>query len=188
MKQIIATVFGIALLKKGPQDLPANINTLKMVIAAMIFVNVVSLSMVGALSSIVSSIFEMIIVAGAVYMLLSLKEMKPRFVQTISAIFGVNTLLSFLLLVLTFVIPDHSIGEDMNKLMADMQNTDGSSAPQALSAFTYFFAGIGIWIFVINAHIIKNAIGCSFGKGLLWALMLSFVVLFSAILLMPVAA
>lgn len=184
IKQLIGTVFGITLLKKGPQDLPANIDTLKIIVGAMILVNVVSLSMVGALSSIVSSIFEMGVVAGGIYMLLSIKEMKPRFVQTISAIFGVNTLLSFMLLIFSFVIPEHTIAEDMNKLMNDMQGSD--SAPQALSAFTYFFAGIGIWVFVVNAHIIKNAIGCSFPKGLLWALLLSFVVLFSAMLMAPV--
>jgi hypothetical protein len=88
----------IALWRRGPQDLPASPFLLALLTATYAGVSFVQVRLFGwsFLSTAVLVVIDVAMMSGWVWVLLSFFRKKPRYFQTLSAIFGVSTLLGIL--------------------------------------------------------------------------------------------
>ncbi len=88
----------IALWRKGPQDLPASSFLLAMLTAIYAAVSLVQVKLFGwsMFSTAVLVAIDVAMMGAWVWVLLTFFRKKPRYVQTLSAIFGVSTLLGIL--------------------------------------------------------------------------------------------
>ena len=95
MSSLFRVLLDIALWRKGPQDLPASAFLLAMLTALYVAVSLVQVHLFGwgLLSTVVLVVIDAAMMSAWVWMLLSLFKKKPRYLQTLSAIFGVSTLL-----------------------------------------------------------------------------------------------
>jgi len=151
MLTIIRAFLDIALLRLGPEDLPASGFLLG---AALVVYTVVQIPLTWIVFQVPQSVMitllvDVVLLVGGLWVLLRLTGFPSRFGQTLTALLGTGALLS--VLSLPFNIWSASV--------AGM-----AQRPAAPSAA---ILAIVLWSFVINGHILGRAISRSFAIGLL---------------------
>jgi hypothetical protein len=105
MLQLIRLFFDISLWRKGPQDVPAS--PVVLVLAVIFYLGVSALQLIASDQDqwrfLVGLIVDPLLIGGWIWLVLAIFGRRPRFEQTVTAIFGTYALLSVLLLVLQVI-------------------------------------------------------------------------------------
>ena len=147
MFDIIKLVFDICLFKKGPQDLPYSKWLLQLLLVVYVSIRVLMLSIHFAwLDVLLQVIVEIVLVAGFIWMMLSVARKQGRFYQVVCAVLGTDALISF------FSLPG----------IATLETGQGG-----LLVFLVMLVLI-VWHWTVTGHIISNALEkpLSFSLGL----------------------
>jgi len=150
MGKIIEAFWNICRFKIGPQDLPASSFLMLVSMLAYIVMSVlVGLMDLKPVSAVLSGILDVALVAAMTQLLLWIKEMGGRFMQTFTALMGTGAILG--LVALPLLIIQMQLGEQ--------------------SAFlpSVFIIALTIWNLAIVGHILRHAISAPFFVGVLLA-------------------
>ena len=94
MLPLVKAFLDIALLRRGPQDLPASPLLLYLALAAVLVSYVLAISPLHLLpQSLMRAVVDIGFIAAFVYLLLSVAGRRVRFAQTITALFGAGAVL-----------------------------------------------------------------------------------------------
>lgn len=149
MLQFLDTIWRIALLRAGPQDLPGGGAAPAISIVAYTAIVVISGladNRASGFSDLFISIAVPLMAAGSI---LGLRRVMPRFNQTVAALFGTGALISLLNL----------------PLWASTQTP--LPAPLVMLALIALF-----WSLAVDGHVWRNALNCSFAGGLTVAVLI----------------
>lgn len=155
MKLWLETIWAIALLRAGPQDLPTGSSSLVLAIAMYSGIVVIS-GLTDARSAGFTDLFVSVIVPlVAAASILGVRGLAPRFGQTVAALFGTGALISLVNLPLWFSVQTPI------------------PAPLVVLALVAL-----AWSLAVDGHIWRNALGCSFAGGLMVAVLILFLQMF----------
>lgn len=146
MYQLIVLFFEIAILRKGPQDVPTSRFLLYLLLPIYVVVNILILSLNGDWSTALLQItVEFLLIVGFSWPLLYFEGKPTRFRQTLCALIGSDTLISF------FAIP----------AIASLNTQANVLASLALLALL-------AWHWLVMGHVFRHALDRSlfFGLGL----------------------
>ena len=148
LRALFGSVVDIILFRRGPENLPASQTLLAIVVALSLLVSV-AMSTVTTLPT--SDVLLGGIVGGAVMLLwfrvaLSVVNKLERFLQTMTAIFGVNTLFQPVLVPLTAALLPYFEKADANV-----------PTPAALFLIWLF---VGLWGSIVVVRIVRAAFEC----------------------------
>ena len=153
MRALFELFLDICLLRKGPQDMPASPMLLQLTLLSYGISGIlIPLLDVSLTLSLLLTGLDLALLTSLAYGLLALRDYRPRFVQTLTALLGTGTLLQLLALPLLFLLK---------------QETVDASAPAWL---VLLWLGLFIWGIVIMAHILRHALSTSLGVGVLYSL------------------
>lgn len=151
MLRFLETLWRIALLRAGPQDLPSGGAAPTVSITMYICVVVISGladDRAAGFSDLFVSIVVPLLAAGSI---LGLRRATMRFNQTVAALFGTGALISLINIPLWF------------------------SAQTPLPAPLVVLALIALfWSLAVDGHVWRNALDCSFAGGLMVAVLILF--------------
>lgn len=157
MKQLILFFWEICLLKKGPQDLPTSRFLLNITMALYFFTGVLygvyNKAFLISLAQVTMDIFIFIVFLK---MILSLSNYSSRFIQTVTAIFGISAVFTMLGLPLMYL---------RDTLLNDA----------LLLLVSYLFLAIIIWNIVVIGHIFRHALSITLFVGVLMGLLYVFI-------------
>ncbi len=146
MYQLIVLFFEIAILRKGPQDVPPSPWMLRLILPVYIAVNLLILQLNGEWpTAILQIVIDFLLLVGFSWPLLYFAGKPARFRQTLCALLGTDTVISF------FAIPAvASLNSQTNDL-----------------AFFAMLALMG-WHWLVSGHIFRHALDrpLFFGLGL----------------------
>jgi len=151
MLRFLETIWRIALLRAGPQDLPGGVAAPTISIALYTCIVVISGladERTAGFSDLFVSIVVPLIAAGSI---LGLRRATARFNQTVAALFGTGALISLVNLPLWFSTPP-------------------LPAPLVMLALVALF-----WSLAVDGHIWRSALNCPFAGGLTIAVLILFV-------------
>lgn len=145
MSDILRFFVLLARLKQAPQDLPASNLLLMMCLLANVLVGVAGGS--GYFGSpwlaLLANMLDVTVMAGMVWLLLSVNQHQARFVQTITALYGLGALYGLLML----------LAEGL---------TLGSSGPGA----GLMLLVVLVWAHVAMGHVLRHALNKSLAAGI----------------------
>ena len=157
---VLQTFFYLGLLQAKPQDVPFSYQLLGITAITSVACYILALQpaspelnrILGEQDSITMiAIAEHGFFAAAVWAILKLRGHGARFVQAITAIFGVSTIIRFLMWVISSILGvDH---EAKGITLAGMS-----------------VVGLSLWILVVYAHIFKETLETRFGVGVLFTI------------------
>ncbi len=150
MLDLITRLFGILLLRSGPQDLPANRTAMLASIVLYLIITAINLaSGEGHPRPLLVMALAVALPLILVRIVLNLRQRTARWQQTLAALFGTSALLSILTLPLTLAA------------------STGPSPTLGLLLLVGFF-----WSLAVDAHIWRHALDVAFSTGLLVAVIL----------------
>lgn len=153
-------LFDLALLKAKPQDVPFSYQLLALTAVTSIVAYILALEpatpelarVLGTQNSIVAmSLAEHGFFALTVWVILKLRGHAERFVQAMTAMFGVSTLIRFIIW-----------------LVVGLLAADRESAGAGLAGMLVF--GLSLWIWVVYAHVFRETLETRFGTGMLYTI------------------
>lgn len=156
----IKTFFDVTLLQAKPQDVPFSYSLLSITAITSIISYILALEPVGSevtkvlgkqLSITPLAVAEHIFFAATVWMILRLRRHTERFVQMLTAMFGVSTIMQLVMWPVT-------------GWLLQNQGTPGANLP----AFLIF--ALRIWILIVYANIFKETLETRFGVGVLFTI------------------
>lgn len=143
---LIRLFLDIALFNKGPQDGPESRLLLLLAVLGNFAVGLgLSLMEIDWVDAVAQSVVGIALLAGFLWGALSLSSKRPRFLQTATAAFGCDTLISAL------AVP----------LLVSMQ-----LIPEAIGLASIFLAFLLFWQVAVVAHILRHALSIPFISGL----------------------
>lgn len=152
--QLLMTLVGVLRLQNGPQDLPGTSGALAATIVVSFALSLIALGIMGndnpALQIAVAAGFTLLFVGVA----LQLRRMGNRFMQTATALFGTDALLTLIALPAT----------------AGLDRTAEEISPLA----AVWLLGVLFWTLVVVGHILRNALDLPLIGGVLAALLYLF--------------
>lgn len=163
MLVIINFFIELAFLRRAPQELPASSVLFGVVLAAAAFSGLL-LAMtagVGVGSGLAQSLLDLALMLGALYAALRLLALRPRFLQTATALLGTDTLITLL--------AQLPVG------LARPENAESGLLALAGLLFLLLVA----WSVLVSGHILRHAFGITLLQGAAIAIgfdLLSFVV------------
>lgn len=142
-------LLNICLLRAAPQDLPCSWELLGLTLVASLGLAYAAMQAYGPTPNpMLALLADLLFTLGFIYGILAFRGLKIRFIQTASAIFGTDAIIT---LVALPVIHAASIGATQD-------------------AFTLFaMASIGIWSLVVLSHILRHALSLPLPGGILVA-------------------
>lgn len=152
--QVLLNLFlDICLLRKGPQDVPASYALLKLVLVLYILSGLVQLLLLSTPErAALLLLLDVVLLAGLLYVLLSVYGLGQRWLQTLTALAGAGVILNVLALPLAV-------------WLGRAQEADsGTGLP-----FLLWF-GLLIWSIVIMTHVLQQALSSSRAVGMVCAL------------------
>lgn len=160
MTDYFKKIIGLCIFKTKPQDLPLGREWIIIPAVLLLLLNLLTPNLsvggkeVSSMSSLLNTLAQLVIEAGVVYLLLKMIKHTERWQQTITALFGVFTIFSLAVIPMTI------------KLASETDLT-----PESIAQHPVFLpvAFLGFWNLLTNAHILRNAMSCSFPKGVLLA-------------------
>ena len=156
----LKTLFDITLLQAKPQDIPFSLPLLAITAVTSIISYILALEPVGSevtrvLGKQVSitplAIAEHIFFAATVWVILRFRQHAERFVQMLTAMFGVSTIMQLVMWPVT-------------GWLLQKQGTADANLP----AFLIF--ALRIWILIVYANIFKETLETRFGVGVLFTI------------------
>jgi hypothetical protein len=161
----------ICLLRAGPQALPASSLLLLLTALAGLLSGalVIVSSFAGMGVALGAQVLDLLLIAGLLRVVLAMKGLQARFLQTASALFGCGVVINLATMPV--------------QLMADQQ--DSGSLSGDLGVVLYLF--LLLWALVVVAHILRHALEIRFVAGLLLSLGYFLIVNWLVQLIFPVA-
>jgi hypothetical protein len=155
MYPLIVLFFNITLLRKGPQDVPASVWVIRLVLPAYIAINILILLLSEeSATAFLQIAVDFLMMVAFIWPLLYFSAKTARFSQTLCAFLGTDAVISF------FAIPAVSAL---------------SAQPSGFAIFMMFI--LMIWHWLVSGHILRHALDkpLFFGLGLalLYKLILS---------------
>ncbi len=150
----------ISLLKAKPQDIPYSYHLFAITAVTSIASYILALKpatpelarILGTQNSIVvMSIAEHAFFALTVWVILKIRGYSGRFVQAMTAMFGVSTIIRILVW-----------------LVVSLLAADKESSGSGLAGMLVF--GLSLWIWVVYAHVFRETLETRFGNGLLYTI------------------
>jgi hypothetical protein len=176
MYQFFLVLRDICQLRRGPQDLPYSLQLLLVICAATLLLQlVVALGFGIGGDTFIAGVSGLLLNLGVLYLLLSLRGLGSRFVQTAMAWLGSAFFFMLLLLPVEFLIVDPS------KPPAQPTPLQGLLVLAALAILA--------WKLVVDAHILRHSLNLTFFGGMAVAV-LWFVIAYTLLILIsnPMAA
>lgn len=157
MRALFDLFLDICLFRKGPQDVPASAVLLKVCLLAYALSGfvVLRLSTPSAIA-IPQILLDLALLAGLLYLVLSLRRYPQRFPQTLSALTGVGVLMALLALPLMVWIV--------------RQSPDGDAVLPSM-----LLLGLMSWSIAIMAHILRHALNIPLWIGAVYAMSYTFI-------------
>ncbi len=165
--KVIKVFFDISLLQAKPQDVPFSYPLLVMTVAASIASYILAIGELAQLfgkdiSVAPITVAEHLIFAGTVWAILRFHNHSERFVQTVTAMFGVNTMVQLVMWPITGWLM---------KSAADLSALGTEQAPPPEAGMPLFLMlSLLIWILIVYGHIFKETLETRFGAGLLYTI------------------
>ena len=157
MQSLFTVVRDICLLRRGPQDLPYSTRLLAGICIASVALQLIIAQILGIQgNTIAASLFGLGFTLGVLYVLLSLRGVRSRFVQAASALLACALLFSVLSLPIAL-------------LSGGKPPTPENVTPLQL-LLGLVSLPIVIWKIVIDAHILRNSLNLPFFAGLVIAI------------------
>lgn len=163
LTQLLRVTLDLLLLRRGPQELPSDwglLGGLGFVYCSLTFTQVRLVADTGA------ALGQAILAAGLLvlfaHLILRWRGVPERFVQTLTALFAVGTVLTLLMLG-----PTTALAPFLESL-AEAENPEAVAQPPGLVLLAY--AVIGIWGLVAFGHIYRHALSVNLGLGVATAL------------------
>jgi len=153
-------LFDISLLRAKPQDISFSYQLLVITTITSIVSYILALEpaspelarILGKQNSItVMSLAEHAFFAATVWVILKIRGVSGRFVQAMTAMFGVSTIIRILVWVVMGLLAD---------------NLESSGA--GLVGLLVF--GLSLWIWIVYAHIFRETLDARFGTGMLFTI------------------
>lgn len=152
MRALFDLFLDICLFRKGPQDVPASAALLKVCALAYALSGFVVLRLSTPTSiAIPQVLLDLALLAGLLYLVLSLRRYPQRFGQTLSALTGVGVLMALLALPLMVWIVQ--------------QGPDGDTVLPSM-----LLLGLMGWSIAIMAHILRHALNIPLWIGTVYAI------------------
>ncbi len=149
-KTLLRIFVDLCLIKKGPKDVPESAVLLKMVFFIYFLSGTLLLSSsIGLIDAIIQSFLETVLVGLFMYVLVSFFQVKNRFNQAVTAIYGSGALMTLLSVPYIFW----------------MDGLVKNENPIGVIGLVVFF--IVIWGFIVMANIIRETVQKSFSISLL---------------------
>ena len=153
MRAILNPFIQICLLRQGPQDLPTSGILLAIALTAHTVMSIVwSNISQAAINAVLSGLLDTLMLVGLSTALLYAQRRKARVVQTLTALAGTGTIITFLAL----------------PVSGWLQNVDQSAGKGGLAMIVLFL--LMVWSLVVVAHIFRHALSIPFFFGLMLAL------------------
>jgi hypothetical protein len=157
MTDLVARLFGVVMLRLGPQDLPAG--TMPLTLAMLLYLLVTSVAMgVGQPPEqpVLVLMLAMLLPLILVRIVLALRRLPERWPQTVTALFGSSAILT------AISLPLAAAG--------------GEGEPSMFTAMASL--AVFVWSFAVDAHIWRHALNATYAAGLAVAVVLFAVTLF----------
>ncbi len=137
-------------LKVGPQDLPASSALLAVLVILAVLIGTINgvEFLGGAISSLMLNMLDAALFGALIGITLQLSGKSSRFLQTASALFGLNAIFALALL-----------------LLDQLLQTLGSNAGGAILQLAVL-----IWLQVVSGHVLRHALEIRLGAGIMVAL------------------
>ncbi len=139
----------IALLRRGPQDLPYSPTLLALAVAASTIGSV--LAQGANRLPLLSLALIVAYTAAFLHGVLQMRQLTARFLQTATAVFGTDAIITLAALPVLGAL-------------------GGPDAGQPGSGVVLAYLALVGWNVAVLAHILRHALDTSFGKGALWAI------------------
>lgn len=159
LSQFARVSIDMLLLRRGPQDMPSDWRLLVGLGVAYCSLAFAQMSLVApAGPAIFQAVLATTLLAAYVNAVLRLRETPDRFVQTLSALFAIGSVLTLLILGPTSALAPF--------LHAMAENSDAQTAPQppAIALFAYML--VGVWNLVVFGHIYRHALEVRLWMGI----------------------
>ncbi len=161
--QTVRVTVDMLLLRRGPQDLPADwslLGALAVVYFSTAFAQVRTAA--ETVPALLQALLATVLLAVYVRAVLQMRGLLPRYVQTLSGLFAVGIVMTLLMLG-----PTAALAPFLESL-AQASEPEQVPQPPALVLLAYFV--IGVWALVAFGHIYRHALDVSLGVGVLVAL------------------
>jgi hypothetical protein len=150
MGAIIRLTIDICLFHKGPQHLPHSRLLFYLAVVVYSFAGFVLLSLsAGFWTSVLQLLVEILLMCGFAWATLKMVNRAARFLQTATALFATDTLITLIAIPVFGTMPAGDV-----------------SAPHSLLALALM-----LWHWLVTGHIFRHAVSTSFAFGLCLALM-----------------
>lgn len=176
LRALFSSVVDIILFRRGPENLPAS----QALLAVLVAVSIVGSVIMSAVASLPTSNALLESVVGSAVMLLwfrvalAVAGKRERFLQTMTAIFGVN------ILFLPVMVPL------LGALLPYLEKSDANTPPPA--ALFLITLLVGVWAFAVEIRIVRAAFECPWIGAVLLVIGEFFAAGFVAMLLFAPAA
>lgn len=139
----------ICLLRAAPQDLPCSWELFGLTLIAGLGLGYPAMQAFGPPNPVLELLVSFLFTLGFTYSILAFRGLKVRFVQTTSAIFGTDAIITLLALPVLYA----------------------AATATTQDAYTLFaLAGLGIWNLLVMGHILRHALSLPLPGGILVAL------------------
>jgi len=159
MTDLVARLFGIVMLRLGPQDLPAGNSPL--IVAMLLYLLVTTVAMSVGQSPeqpVLVLVLAMALPLLLTRIVLTLRQLPQRWPQTVTALFGTSAILT------AISLPLAATG-------------GGEGEPPLFTALASL--AVFVWSFAVDAHIWRHALNTTYAAGLAVAVVLFAITLFT---------
>lgn len=172
-QSIVNATLSLMLFRAGPQDFPFHPPLTGVLVPLTALANYWVLA--SALPPVMAAAVALAVVIGMAYatrMLLRIRSLPERFMQTYHSLLAVSTVTTLMLW-----LPFSEVAPEMQRLAQDPDAVSNGVAPQIPGWAAVSMNLINIWSFAINANIFRQAGGLGMGMGLIVAILMTFAVL-----------
>jgi hypothetical protein len=165
---LFRSFFDICLFNKTPQDIPASSQLLALCMLTYIASSIVlTLTFQDAGNAGLSGLIDLCLVLLITYILLSIKRLSERWLQTSTALLGVGTIFGL------FAMPFY--------LALSIEGIDGNNNfVLSMGVFSLI-----IWNIAVMAHILRHALNILYAGGIIISLMYVFIISSSIVAIAP---
>lgn len=159
LSALLKFFYEMCLLRKNPQDLPHSVFLLQFLLLANFCINlVINLATMPLSVAFMLALLAIMLVVSLTTLLLQNFKFSARLTQTLTAIFGTDLIIA---------VPAIGLRYWLHWLEVEKQNAD-------LAVILWML--VFLWNLLVTAHIIRHAIGKSFGIGLIVSIIYSIVI------------
>ncbi len=153
MKRLLQFFIELCLLRATPQDLPGAWLLVGLLLPINLLVGMLLIGdgLGGLDRAFVAAVVDLLVMSAWTRMLLVFKKHSGRFLQTLTALLGIGTVLGLIALPMQLALGDVSVGADAGVLT------------QLLSLLLLF---VMVWSIVVAGHVYRHALEVTLGLGM----------------------